>query len=94
MTFKLLVTYLAKPNCREQFVREVIQNGILQEIRNEKGCIQYEYLFSVDNVNKVLIAEEWETPQDQKLHCTQPHMDILREIKSKYIVDTQILEIN
>ena len=93
MTFKLFVTYIAKPDCREQFVREVIQNRILQDIRAEKGCLQYEYFFSVDDVNKILISEEWDTAADQKLHCTQPHMDKLREIKSKYIADIKILEI-
>ena len=62
MTFKLFVTYIAKPDCREQFVREVIQNRILQDIRAEKGCLQYEYFFSVDDVNKILISEEWDPP--------------------------------
>ncbi len=94
MTFKLFVTYIAKPDCREQFVREVIQSGILQDIRAEKGCLQYEYFFSVDDVNKILISEEWETVEDQKLHCTQLHMDKLREFKNKYITDTKIFEIN
>ena len=94
MSFKLYVTYISKPDCREQFVREVFQCGILEDIRAEKGCIKYEYFFSVDDVNKILIEEEWETVEDQKVHCTQPHMDKLREIKAKYIVDTKLFEIN
>ena len=93
MSLKLYVTYNANPNCREQFVREVIQSGILSDIRNEKGCIQYEYFFSVDDVNKILIEEQWETAEDQKIHCAQPHMDKLREIKNKYIADTKLFEI-
>lgn len=93
MALKLYVTYTAKPNCREQFLREIIQNGILNDILQEKGCLQYEYFFSVSDVNKVLIEEKWETAEDQEIHCTQPHMDKLREIKNKYICDTQLFKV-
>ena len=46
MEVKLLVTYTAKPGCREQFVRKIVTDGILTAIRNEEGCLAYDYYFS------------------------------------------------
>ena len=89
---KLYVSYFAKPGCREQFLRELYENGIPASVRAEDGCIKYENHCSVDDVHKILLEEEWETPVQQKVHCTQPHMDKLREIKGKYIEDTKLFE--
>ena len=89
---KLYVSYYAKPSCREQFLREIYENGIAEAVRKEDGCKQYEYHCSVDDVSKILLEEAWDSKAQQQIHCTQPHMDKLREIKSKYIEKTELFE--
>ena len=86
----LYVTYTAKPGCREQFVREIVRRGILTKIRNEDGCMAYDYYFSAQDENVVLLIEKWASPAYQRIHMTQPHMAELMELKEQLIEDTRL----
>ena len=44
----LLVKYQTKLNKRKDFVKEVISSGVLEEIRQEDGCISYDYYYDAD----------------------------------------------
>ena len=86
----LYVKYHAKPGCRESFVRQVVEEGILTLIREEKGCLAYDYYFSAQDADELLLIERWESAAHQRVHMEQPHMARLREIKDKYIADTKL----
>ena len=87
---KLYVVYHAKPGGREMFVRTLVEQGVLTAIRNEPGCLAYDYYFSAQDENVVLLIEQWESAAHQRVHMEQPHMTRLREIKNKYIADTKL----
>ena len=84
----LYVKYTAKPGCRENYVRDIVSEGILTTIRAEEGCIRYDYYFSAQEENVVLLIEQWEPEEHQRVHMQQPHMSRLRELKAQYIDDT------
>ena len=77
---------------REAFVERVRQEGILDAIRTEDGCIRYDYYYSEEDKNELLLIEAWETSEHQKIHITQPHMDKLRALKDDYIKSTKLGE--
>ena len=87
---KLYVVYHAKPGGREMFVRTLVEQGVLTAIRNEPGCLAYDYYFSAQDENELLLIERWESAAHQRVHMEQPHMARLREIKEKYIADTKL----
>lgn len=89
----LHITYTAKQGMREQFVNEIISSGVLDKIHHEDGCYMYEYYFSAQNENDVLLVEKWESEEKQQIHLTQPHMKVLNEIKDKYIIDVKLEKI-
>ena len=86
----LYVTYTAKPGCREQFVREIVRRGILTAIREEEGCLTYDFYFSAQDENVVLLIEKWTSEAHQRIHMQQPHMEQLKEIKTRYIDETEL----
>ena len=86
----LYVRFTAKDGCREAFVREIVEAGILTLIRQEAGCLAYDYYFSAQDENVVLLIERWESAEHQRIHMQQPHMTHLREIKDKYIAATKL----
>lgn len=92
-----MYTIYVKFNClygkREAFVEKMRSEGILDAIRDEDGCIMYEYYFSESNSNELLLIEKWETKEHQQIHCTLPHMDKMREFKDDYIMDTALGEV-
>ena len=75
----LYVVYTAKPGCRETFVRQIVMEGIADTIRREEGCIRYDYYFSAQQEDKILLVEQWQT-----------HMARLRELKEQYVADTRL----
>ena len=84
----LYVKYTAKPGCRESYVRSIVEEGILTAIRAEEGCLCYDYYFSAQDENVVLLIEQWESEAHQRVHMQQPHMTRLRELKVRYIDST------
>ena len=93
MELTLHVTYTAKPGCREQFVRRIVTEGILTAIRNEDGCLAYDYYFSAQDENVVLLIERWASEAHQRVHMQQPHMAQLRSIKDEYIESTRLAKV-
>ena len=93
MEVKLHVTYTAKPGCRESFVRKIVTQGILTAIRNEEGCLAYDYYFSAQDENVVLLIERWASEAHLRVHLTQPHMAALRKIKEEFIETTRLVRV-
>ena len=82
----LYVAYTAKPGCRETFVRQIVMEGIADTIRREEGCIRYDYYFSAQQEDKILLVEQWQTQAHQRIHLQQPHMARLRELKDGSLI--------
>ena len=81
------------PQKREAFIKKVKETGVLDAIRTEDGCIKYDYYLSEKDHNEILLIEQWETKEHQKVHLTQPHMDTLRSFKGDYILSTLLGEV-
>lgn len=54
----LLVTYTAKPHCREAFLRAVQENSLQEIVRQEDGCLEYAYYAAVADAEKILLVEK------------------------------------
>lgn len=92
--FTICVIYTAKKEgLREQFLSELSESGTLSLIRNEQGCLKYDYYLSAEDSCKLVLFEEWSSRECQQKHMTQPHMKTVTEIKNKYIEKAEIKEI-
>ena len=92
--FNLHVYYTAKNEAvLKQFYDEVIAAGIITATHEEEGNLKYEYYFSADRSNEILIVEQWKDQESQQYHDTLPHLVKLGEIKEKYGIETVIEEI-
>lgn len=90
---ELLVIYKLKENCTDAFIKEIYEAGLPKTIREESGCMGYDYFVPTEKEDTVILLEKWETKEAQTLHLEQSHMKHLREIKDKYAVDTIIKEL-
>jgi len=75
---------------REKAVKEMTESGVLAASRNENGCLTYDYYDSVEDGKTMVLYEEWESAEHQKIHMTQPHMKTAMEIMGKYPKSTVI----
>lgn len=88
--YMIMITYRAKPGCKQLFVDAVTKAGILSLIRREEGCKHYQYYYPVDQDDTILLVEEWESVKHQEIHMTQPHMAELMKLKAEFILETQL----
>lgn len=77
-------------NAREGLVAELNENGLIEAINNEDGCIQWKLYMSVEDENEISLLEKWESDEKAAAHLNAPHMDKFRAIKGKYVADTII----
>ena len=91
--YTIYVKFSCLPGKREAFVQKMKQTGILEAIRAEDGCRCYDYYLSEKDPDLLLLIEQWETPQHQKVHIGQPHMAQMRTFKDDYITNTVIGEL-
>ena len=75
---------------REKAVKEMTESGVLSAIRSENGCLTYDYYDSVEDGKTMVLYEEGESAEHQKIHMTQPHMKTALEIMGKYTESTVI----
>lgn len=92
--YNLYVTYTAKDKeTIHKFYDEVKENGIIAASQIEEGNYRYEYYFSAERENEILILEKWKDKDAQEFHDTLPHLVKLGEIKVKYGIETSIEEV-
>lgn len=89
-TLTILVSYTTKPNQRSAFINAITPSGILEKIRQEDGCLCYNYYSSEQDGNVLLLVEKWTSEEHQKVHLQQPHMKKLMELKEQYVIDTKV----
>jgi quinol monooxygenase YgiN len=90
--YTIYVVFKCKENARESFVQRVKNDGILESVLAEDGCLRYDYYFSDKDQNELLLIEEWESKAHQQAHIDTPHMALLRTFKDEYIVSTDLGE--
>ena len=90
--YTIYVVFKCLPGKREAFVEKVKEEGILNAILAEDGCIRYDYYFAEKDPNEILLVEAWESKEHQQIHITQPHMARLRELKNDYVKSSKLGE--
>lgn len=87
----LNVTYQLKEHNAHDFLAAIEGSELLATIRNETGCIQYEYFVSLENPEKVLLTEKWSDKDALAAHAAAPHMANLRNVIARYCSDSDIM---
>ncbi len=90
--YTIYVVFNCVPGKREEFVERAKKEGIVDAVRKEDGCYQYDYYYSEKDPNELLLIEAWESLKHQQVHIEQPHMARLREFKDEYILSTKLGE--
>lgn len=90
--YTIYVVFKSFDGKREAFIKKLQEEGIVDSVRAENGCIRYDYYYSEKDPNEILLIEEWESKEHQQIHIEQPHMARLREIKPEYIETSKLGE--
>ena len=88
--YNILVFYKAENGeVLRKFYEEVKESGIVEKSRQEAGNLRYDYFFSAEKENEILLVEKWESPEAQQHHSTLPHFAEIGKLKEKYKRQTE-----
>lgn len=84
MSITVNLYYTGKDGSAKRFVEEMIRSGTVAAIRAEDGNEKYDYFFSVDDPETVLLIDQWRDQEAIDIHHASPMMNKLAELRDKY----------
>ena len=84
MIITINIYYKGENGSAKNFAMEMIESGIVDAIRNEKGNIRYDYFFPMDEAETVLLIDSWENQEAIDNHHKTPMMNKITELREKY----------
>lgn len=86
----LLVKYVCKEGQREAFYKAIKENKIDELSRKDKGNLKYDYSYSTEESNVLVLNEVWESDEDAQLHMETKHFEKLGALKAKFVDEVKI----
>lgn len=74
----------------KEFVKEMTESGTVEKIRNESGNLRYEYFFSAEDENTVLLIDSWENQEAIDNHHKTQMMNTIMSLRKKYNLSVKI----
>ena len=68
----------------KEFVDEMISSGLVDKIRSEEGNIGYEYFYSKDDPETVLLVDKWKNQEALDIHHKSDIMKEIATLRQKY----------
>lgn len=67
-----------------KFAEEMMSDGVVSDIRAESGNLKYEYFFSMDDKETVLLIDSWKDQYSIDVHHASPMMAKIIKLREKY----------
>ena len=62
----------------------MVSSGTVEAVRAESGNLRYEYYFSMDDPETVLLIDSWEDQASIDIHHASPMMKTIARLRDKY----------
>lgn len=84
MSITIHIFYTGKNGSAKMFMDEMISNGIVDDIRNEKGNLRYDYFMPINDKETILLIDSWENQEALDIHHKLPLMKRIMKLREKY----------
>ena len=86
----VLIRYKGEKDNVRGFVNEMVSNGVLKRIREEKGNLRYEYFFPLEEDGSVLLVDSWVNQEALDRHHKLPLMEEIKSLREKYDLHMEV----
>jgi len=90
MAITINIYYSGTNGNAKKFAEEMISSGVINNIRAEKGNLKYEYFFSMNDAETVLLIDSWENQQAIDIHHKSPMMQKIIDLREKYNLSMKV----
>lgn len=80
----IMIRYTGTNGSAKMFVEEMLNRGIVDQIRSENGNIRYEYFLPLDDEESVVLIDSWANQEALGIHHSLPLMKTISELREKY----------
>ena len=84
MAITVNIYYTGVNGNARKFAEEMMSSGIVDAIRNEDGNERYEYFYSVNDSETILLIDCWKDQKSIDIHHASPMMEQITELRNKY----------
>lgn len=84
MSLTINIYYTGENGNARKFANEMISRGIVDRIRKEEGNLRYEYFFSADDKETLLLIDKWKDEEALDMHHKSLMMREIAELREKY----------
>lgn len=84
MSITINLYYTGKEGSARKFAQEMVDSGIVEEVRAEEGNEKYEYFFPMEDPETVLLIDRWRDQEALDFHHKSPMMDKIATLRDKY----------
>jgi quinol monooxygenase YgiN len=84
MSLTINIYYKGENGNARRFAEEMSSSGLVDEIRAKEGNERYEYYFPMDDVETVLLIDQWRDQKALDEHHASDIMGRIMELRNKY----------
>ena len=90
MAITVNIYYRGENGNARKFAEEMMQSGIVAKIRAEKGNLRYDYFFSLEDPETLLLIDSWENQEAIDVHHASSIMEKITELRNRYDLHMQV----
>ncbi|MBP3602735.1 MAG: antibiotic biosynthesis monooxygenase [Lachnospiraceae bacterium] len=84
MSITVNIYYTGTNGNARKFAEEMVESGLVDEIRAEEGNERYEYFFPMDDPETVLLIDRWRDQAAIDFHHKSKMMPKIAALREKY----------
>ena len=84
MSLTINIYYTGENGNAKKFAEEMVNSGVVNRVRAEKGNKKYEYFFPMDDTETVLLIDSCENQEALDEHHKSPMMKEIADLREKY----------
>ena len=90
MAITIHIRYKGADDNARSFAREMLETGIVDQIRAEAGNLKYEYFCPICEDGTILLIDSWRDQAALDAHHHSPMMDRIMALREKYDLHMQV----
>lgn len=84
MRITINIYYTGTNGAARKFAEEMLSSGVVEAIRKEDGNLRYEYFYSVEDQETVLLIDSWKSQKALDDHHKSALMGKITSLRDKY----------
>lgn len=90
MSLTINIYYRGKNGNAILFAQEMVDSGLVEEIRNREGNLKYEYYLSLNDEETVLLVDQWVNQEALNRHHQSKVMEKIMALRNKYNLTMEV----